>query len=108
MKFDDHSTLQFPLAAAPPPADVLTTRRAAQLLGVAVSTVQQWVDSGRLHSWSTPGGHRRIPLQAVRQLMNDGKGEGQAQGQAQSSAAPTLAAVLGAGYAADSVDRAPL
>ena len=46
-------------------SDILTTRGAAQLLGVAVSTVQQWVDSGVLASWTTPGGHRRIPLAAV-------------------------------------------
>lgn len=51
------------------PAEILTTRGAAQMLGVAVSTVQQWVDSGRLKSWTTPGGHRRIPLDAVRSLL---------------------------------------
>lgn len=50
--------------------DILTTKGAAQLLGVAVSTVQLWVNSGQLKSWTTPGGHRRIPISAVRQLLS--------------------------------------
>lgn len=62
-------------------SDILTTKGAAQLLGVAVSTVQQWVDSGVLASWTTPGGHRRIPLVAV-----------QAQLRAQGERAPRSAA----------------
>lgn len=71
MKFDDHDAAHNASRHARPPQEqVLTTRGAAQMLGVAVSTVQQWVDSGRLRSWSTPGGHRRIPVQAVRQLMD--------------------------------------
>jgi excisionase family DNA binding protein len=37
-----------------------TTREAASLLGVAVSTVQLWVESGLLQAWKTAGGHRRI------------------------------------------------
>ncbi len=44
---------------------ILTTRDAAQLLGVAVSTVQLWMESGALPAWKTPGGHRRVRLSAV-------------------------------------------
>ncbi len=44
---------------------ILTTRDAAQLLGVAVSTVQLWMESGALAAWKTPGGHRRVRLSAV-------------------------------------------
>jgi excisionase family DNA binding protein len=58
-----------PSASQRAESDILTTKGAAQLLGVAVSTVQQWVNSGQLQSWNTPGGHRRIPLSAVRQLL---------------------------------------
>lgn len=47
---------------------ILTTRDAAQLLGVAVSTVQIWMESGALPTWKTPGGHRRVRLSAVLQL----------------------------------------
>lgn len=44
---------------------ILTTRDAARLLGVAVSTVQLWMESGALPAWKTPGGHRRVRLSAV-------------------------------------------
>jgi len=47
---------------------ILTTRDAAHLLGVAVSTVQIWMESGALPAWKTPGGHRRVRLSAVLQL----------------------------------------
>jgi excisionase family DNA binding protein len=45
--------------------DVLTTAEAAQILGISTRTAQLWVESGQLSSWKTPGGHRRIPRQAV-------------------------------------------
>jgi excisionase family DNA binding protein len=48
---------------------VLTTAAAARLLGVAVSTTQLWLESGALPSWKTPGGHRRVRLSAVMQLL---------------------------------------
>ena len=48
---------------------VLTTREAAELLGVAVSTAQIWMESGALPAWKTPGGHRRVRLSAVRRLQ---------------------------------------
>lgn len=47
------------------PGNYLTTRNAAQLLGISVRTVQLWVDSGKLHGWTTQGGHRRISHQSV-------------------------------------------
>ncbi|UZE46719.1 excisionase family DNA-binding protein [Rhodopseudomonas sp. P2A-2r] len=45
--------------------DVLTTAEAAQMLGISTRTAQLWVETGQLSSWKTPGGHRRIPRQAV-------------------------------------------
>lgn len=48
---------------------ILTTREAAHMLGVAVSTAQLWMESGALPAWKTPGGHRRVRLSAVRQLQ---------------------------------------
>lgn len=50
--------------------EVLTTAKAAQLLGVSTRTAQLWVESGQLPSWKTPGGHRRIPRQAVMDLID--------------------------------------
>ena len=43
----------------------LSTREAAIRLGVALSTVQLWVETGILPAWKTPGGHRRIPVDVV-------------------------------------------
>ena len=48
---------------------ILTTREAAQLLGVAVSTAQVWMESGALPAWKTPGGHRRVHFSAVNRLL---------------------------------------
>lgn len=46
-----------------------TTREAAQLLGVSVSTAQVWVESGLLEAWKTEGGHRRIVRDSVMRLL---------------------------------------
>ena len=45
--------------------DFLSTREAATRLGVALSTVQLWVETGVLPAWKTPGGHRRIPADVI-------------------------------------------
>ena len=37
-----------------------TTREVAQMLGMAVRSIQMMVDRGDLEAWKTPGGHRRI------------------------------------------------
>ncbi|OYU32967.1 MAG: excisionase [Comamonadaceae bacterium PBBC2] len=47
----------------------MTTREAGEKLGVAVRTVQLWVEAGLLPAWRTAGGHRRIPRAAVDALM---------------------------------------
>jgi len=39
---------------------VLTTTETAKLLGISVRTAQLLIESGRLPSWKTPGGHRRV------------------------------------------------
>lgn len=46
-------------------SEFISTREAAKLLGVGLTTVQQWVESGALPAWKTAGGHRRIPLAAI-------------------------------------------
>ncbi len=53
--------------------DYFTTREAAKLLGVAVSTIQLWTNSGLLRAWTTGGGHRRIARDAVEQLLLEQK-----------------------------------
>lgn len=49
--------------------DLMTTREAGEVLGVAVRTVQLWVESGVLPAWRTAGGHRRIARSAVDKLI---------------------------------------
>ena len=51
--------------------DVLSTREAAERLGVALRTVQLWVEGGVLPAWKTAGGHRRISRLAVERLIDE-------------------------------------
>lgn len=51
--------------------DVLSTREAAERLGVALRTVQLWVEGGVLPAWKTAGGHRRISRSAVEKLIGE-------------------------------------
>ena len=48
---------------------VCTTRQAAEQLGVSLRTAQLWVESGVLRAWKTPGGHRRIAVSSVEELL---------------------------------------
>lgn len=50
--------------------DYYSTREAAELLGVAVSTVQVWTNNGLLNAWVTGGGHRRISRKSVEDMLN--------------------------------------
>lgn len=45
--------------------EFVTTRQAAERLGVSLGTVQHMVESGALEAWKTLGGHRRIPVAAL-------------------------------------------
>jgi excisionase family DNA binding protein len=49
----------------------LTTRQAATLLNVSVRSVQLWVERGVLQAWKTAGGHRRISVASVQQLLDE-------------------------------------
>ncbi len=53
---------------SPQPEKYLSTREAAARLGVALSTVQAWVESGVLPAWKTAGGHRRISINAIEEI----------------------------------------
>lgn len=48
----------------------LTTREAAQALGISLRTAQLWVESGQLEAWKTEGGHRRIKPESVQRLLD--------------------------------------
>lgn len=47
-----------------------STTEVARLLEVSVGTVQKMVESGMLQSWKTQGGHRRITLESITQLLS--------------------------------------
>jgi len=49
--------------------DYFSSREAAELLGVAVSTVQTWTNNGQLRAWVTGGGHRRIARNSVELML---------------------------------------
>jgi excisionase family DNA binding protein len=68
---------------------ILTTREAARLLGVAVSTAQLWIESGAIASWKTPGGHRRVRLSSVMALLQRQETKG-TSGQANTPAAQPI------------------
>lgn len=46
-----------------------STRDVAQMLGLAVRSVQLMVDRGELEAWKTPGGHRRISRLSVERWL---------------------------------------
>lgn len=56
----------------------LTPQEAARLLGVHVVTIRRWTKSGVLEEVRTPGGHRRIPRQAVEARLRDAQPVAQA------------------------------
>lgn len=49
-------------------ASYMTTREAAEALGVSLRTAQVWVERGLLEAWKTEGGHRRITVESVSRL----------------------------------------
>jgi len=55
-------------------ADHLSTKEAANLLGLAVRTVQLMVDRGELEAWKTSGGHRRISRVSVELWRSSNRG----------------------------------
>lgn len=56
-------------------SSLLSVSAAADRLGVHVGTVRRWTDDGTLPEVRTPGGHRRIPVEAVERLRRARAGE---------------------------------
>jgi excisionase family DNA binding protein len=56
--------------------DVCSTREAADRLGVSLRTVQLWSEAGLLRAWKTPGGHRRILIASIDELLKRRSGVG--------------------------------
>jgi excisionase family DNA binding protein len=69
-------------------ANDMTTREVAQLLGLAVRSVQLMVDRGDLQAWKTTGGHRRISRESVSRWLSGRQKQNQETGAATFSDAP--------------------
>jgi excisionase family DNA binding protein len=54
-------------------AAYISTREAADLLGISLRTAQLWVENGALLAWKTSGGHRRILLHSVQKILDERK-----------------------------------
>lgn len=52
-------------------AAYISTREAAELLGISLRTAQLWVENGALLAWKTTGGHRRILLHSVQKIIDE-------------------------------------
>ncbi len=50
------------------PEHLLTPREAAAAVGVSYATIKKWILAGKLNTVLTPGGHHRIPQNALAPL----------------------------------------
>lgn len=53
------------------PDELLTTRQAAEIVGVGTTSIKRWSDEGRLPAIKTAGGHRRYRRRDVERLISD-------------------------------------
>jgi molybdopterin-binding protein len=47
------------------PGALLTPRQAAEKLGISYPALKHWILAGRIRTVKTPGGHHRVPLDAL-------------------------------------------
>jgi molybdopterin-binding protein len=48
---------------------LLTPRQAAEKLGISYAALKHWILSGRIRTIKTPGGHHRIPIDALDEFL---------------------------------------
>ena len=50
---------------------LLTPRQAAERLGMSYAALKHWILAGRIRTVKTPGGHHRVPAEALKEFMPD-------------------------------------
>jgi molybdopterin-binding protein len=48
---------------------LLTPRQAAEKLGISYPALKHWILAGRIRTVKTPGGHHRVPLDALEEFL---------------------------------------
>lgn len=48
---------------------LLTPRQAAEKLGISYPALKHWILAGRIRTLKTPGGHHRVPLDALDEFL---------------------------------------
>jgi molybdopterin-binding protein len=48
---------------------MMTPRQAAEKLGISYAALKHWILAGRIRTVKTPGGHHRIPIEALQALL---------------------------------------
>ncbi len=51
---------------------LLTPRQAAEKLGISYPALKHWILAGRIRTVKTPGGHHRVPLEALDEFLPHG------------------------------------
>lgn len=51
------------------PSPLLTPRQAAEKLGISYPALKHWILAGRIRTVKTPGGHHRIPADALEEFL---------------------------------------
>src|ERR1700756_4569242 len=50
-------------------SNLLTPRQAAEKLGISYPALKHWILAGRIRTVKTPGGHHRVPLEALEEVL---------------------------------------
>lgn len=56
-----------------PSSTLLTPRQAAEKLGISYPALKHWILAGRIRTIKTPGGHHRVPLEALDAFLPHGE-----------------------------------
>jgi molybdopterin-binding protein len=49
--------------------NLLTPRQAAEKIGISYPAMKHWILAGRIRTVKTPGGHHRVPLEALDEFL---------------------------------------